>query len=412
MTAGREPLRVAFFGNVANTGLRAVTALRAQGVDAHLYVSTTDGPASRPENADPALADGYPDWIHEGRWITAATVLAPWRAPVVRELARYDVLVASGPAPIFAQFAGRPWCLFVTGADLTVKPFPWTFRRWYDTWPHRAAELVAGCWQRRAIRRADQVWMQPFRPMVDAADRLGVAAERRAAGSFPIVVDTDGYGPDAPVSDAARRYVDEALGDASFVVFHPSRLVMERRPELVRTGQWKGNDTLLRGFAELVARTGDRDAVLVLIDTPLSRDVGPARELLAELGVADQVRWLVPPDGRILDRDHMVALYQRADVVVDEFGVGWFGYVALEGLAAARPVLGRLDAAAMAQLYPDHPMLHADDPAEVADHLAALRADPAAAAARGAEGRAWVERHHSAAAAAGVYGDAVARLAR
>ena len=41
----------------------------------------------------------------------------------------------------------------------------------------------------------------------------------------------------------------------------------------------------------------------------------------------------------MLDADHMVALYQAADVVADEFGVGWFGYVTLEGLACGRPAL-------------------------------------------------------------------------
>ena len=53
----------------------------------------------------------------------------------------------------------------------------------------------------------------------------------------------------------------------------------------------------------------------------------------------------------------MRALYHRSDVVADEFGVGWFGYVTLEGLASSRPVLCHLDEQVMATMYPEHPIL-------------------------------------------------------
>ncbi len=403
-----EP-RVAFIGNVANTHFRVASALRDRGVDAHLFVSRTDAIGSRPENDDPSLAVGYPDWIHSDDWITPASLLLPWRAPLTRRLAQFDVVVASGPGPIYAQFAGVPWAFYVTGGDLTVKPFPVTFWRWYPNLRHRLAELIAGAWQRRAARRATRVWMQEFSPTVSAAARLRMPPSSRSRHVFPIVVDAASFAADRPDGDADEWVRGEISAD-HFVVFHPSRLVMDASPELVRTGQWKGNDVLLRGFAQFVQETGSTDARLVLPDRSHSRDVEDARRFAHTLGIDDQVTWLVPPDGASFDGDHMRALYRRADVVADQFSVGWFGYVTVEGLASGHPVLCRLDEAVMARMYPDHPVQNAADEAAVARLLKELWSQPDRRARVGAESREWVLRHHSEQAAAAVYVEAIDEL--
>ena len=120
--------RIAFTGNIGNAQFNVARALRGVGVDAHLFVGTDDPAVWRPESDDPALADGYPDWIHEGRWYDRADVLRPWNAPLVDAVRPFDLIVSSGSTPAFTQFAGRPWCFLATGGDLTVRPFPWTFR--------------------------------------------------------------------------------------------------------------------------------------------------------------------------------------------------------------------------------------------------------------------------------------------
>lgn len=402
-------LRVAFFGNVANTHFRCANALRDQGIDAHLYISRSDAEGSRPENDDPTLAGTYPEWIHEGDWINPRSLLAPMWSPIARALGAYDVVVASGPGPIYAQFAGRPWAFSVTGGDLTVKPFPLTFWRWYPNTAHRLAEIVAGAWQRRAARRSTRVWMQQFAPMTGAADRLRVPAAARSSLHLPIVIDVGGFA-DGPLPDSTQRWVEEAVGPSDFVVFHPSRLVMDATPQLVRTGQWKGNDTLLRGFAQFVRSSESADAVLVLPDRSHSRDVERAKSLVRSYGIEDHVKWLVPPDGVSFDQDHMRALYRRCDVVADEFGVGWFGYVTLEGLASGRPTMCRLDEAVMSRMYPSHPILNVGSDDAVAMTLAELQADPARCRDVGTEGRAWVEQFHSSRAASKIYSGALDEL--
>lgn len=397
-------MRVAFLGNIANVHFRLARLLRERrGVDAHVFVSDSDAPSWRPEADDPSLAGHHPGWIHAGDWITARSVLAPRSAPVTRELAAFDLVVASGLGPAFAQHAGRPWAFLVTGGDLTVKPFPVTFRRWYPTWPRRAAQLVAGAHQRAAIRSADRVLAQPFAPMEEALDRLGVAPDARSDRYFPLPVDTDRFGPEGPVADRCP--------EADFVVFHPSRLVLDDSPPMRRTGQWKGNDVLLAGFAHLVASGAATHPRLVLIDQAASRDRDRARALIDELGVAEQVTWVEPADGEHLTQPEMAAWYRRADVVADEFGVGWFGYVTLEGAACGRPVLSHVDQAVMRRLYPWHPVIDARTPGEVGHRLVELASSPDGRKEAGARSRRWIEAFHGPQAVTDRYIEAFARLA-
>ena len=405
-------VRIGLFGNVANALFELARELRSiEGFDVHLFVPDRD--VYRPEHSDPSLLDGYPPWIHGGPWITPRSVLAPWRSPIVAELSQFDLLIVSGPGPLYAQFASTPWCWFVTGADLTVKPFPLTFWRRYPTWTHRAGELVGGVWQRRAARRADELWIQPFAPMVDAVRRLGIADDRVSHRYFPLVVDTDLFTPDhqlvAPDDPAVV-----AMAEADFCVLHPSRLVIEASEPLRRTGQWKANDVLLRGFAQLVRRQVV-DRPLLVMPLLSGGDVDLARRIIAEEGIDDFVHWAVPPQPEGYPRHRLVDLYSVADVVADDFGAGWFGYVALEGAAMARPVVTHLDARAMAELYPDgHPFCEAADPVAVADRLEELAGDPAQRARIGEEGRRWILRHHTPEALRQRYrdgvGDAVSRL--
>jgi glycosyltransferase involved in cell wall biosynthesis len=396
-------VRVAFFGNIVNAHLRMARALRDEAdVDAHVFTSTSDSIGWRPEADDPSMAGGRPDWVHAGDWGTAWSILAPRRAPITKALADFDLVVASGVGPVFAQHAGRPWCFYVTGGDLTVKPFPLTFWRWYPTWSQRAGQVVAGAHQRRAVRRADQLLLQPFAPMVDAADRLGIAADRRSPGYFPLPVDTERFSPDGPV--------DGVAADATFVVFHPSRLVLDDSPRMRRTGQWKGNDVLIRGFADLVRARVTARPRLVLIDQPVSRDREQVRRLVAELRIEDEVVWIVPPRGEHLTQPEMAALYRRADIVCGEFGIGWFGYVVLEGAASGRAVLSHVDQAVMSQMYPWHPIIDASTPGEVCRRLTELARSPGLAREAGERGRAWIEAFHAPAAVATTYRDELARI--
>lgn len=321
-------------------------------------------------------------------------MLRPWRSDVVEALRPFDFVVASGLGPVYAQFSGRPWAFLTTGGDLTVRPFPVRFLRYNHPLRARLGSLAVGVWQRRAIRRAPVIWTQPFSPFQRALSRLGVTPDRSAWPYLPIVVDTEAFAP-RPRPLATRRVKLPAIvDDADFVVFSPSRVVMNRSRPMVESGQWKGSDILLRGFAALVHARRVARPLLLLIDNG-SREVATARRLAASLEITQQVVWLQGPRRSGFDRAELIELYALADVVVDEFGVGWFGYVVLEGLAMGKPVVSHVEEAVMRDLYPSHPICSARTPEDVTRQLSRLCADPALRNEIGRRGRAWIEQHHS-----------------
>ena len=381
------------FGNVANTLYHLAKSVRAHSsLDVHLYLDSAHHPAMLPESADPGLVAGYPDWIHVERFLGKRRYLLPWTSPLVAELSRYDLVIVSGEGPIFAQFCKAPWSFYVTGADLTVLPFPLRFWSRHRGLRAKAVNVVLGFWQRRGIRRATEIWSQPFSPLSGALERLGVPQGRIAAEYFPIAVDTARLRPGRAVVDAHVRKLREVH---DLIVFHPSRLMIAAGPALRRAGQWKQNDLLIRAFASFVREGIARSPVLLLLDRADSTDVRLARELAQDLGIDEHVIWLRPPNPTGFTREEMLAFYGIADVVADDFGVGWFGAVTLESLALGIPVVGYIDEEAMKALYPWHPVLSAPTELQLRDLLERLFLEPAWRTEIGRRGRAWIEEFHS-----------------
>lgn len=90
--------------------------------------------------------------------------------------------------------------------------------------------------------------------------------------------------------------------------------------------------------------------------------------------------------------------YERADVLVDQLVVGWYGGVAVEAMALGKPVVARLDPAALAlapeKLRNDLPIVAADT-ANLEEALNALASRPREDLVElGLRGRAFVERWH------------------
>lgn len=403
---------IAFYGNIANNLYQIAKALRrTAGLDAHLFVDRGANVHQAPESDDPELAGNYPDWIHLGDWAGPGTTALPFLSPLPRELDRFDVVVVSALGPMFAQFCKRPVYFFPTGGDLTRTPFPLRHRAPGQSLRRAAEALACGFWQRRGIRACREIWVPAFAPYVRSLERMGVA-DRRARSYLPLILDTDKFSPEAAAAAAAAlpSALRAPLGDR-FTVLHPSRLMMREDAGLREIGQWKNNGVLIEGFARFVRETG-ADAVLALFERTHSPDRDLARAMIADLGIGERVAWLAAPSPEGFTRAEMLGLYGAAHVVADDFGMGWgaFGSVAMEALATGRPLLARVDEAPTRAVYPDHPVLGAETPGDVAAHLARLYADPARRAELGARGAAWVREHHAYAPAAARYAREFARI--
>jgi phosphatidylinositol alpha-1,6-mannosyltransferase len=185
------------------------------------------------------------------------------------------------------------------------------------------------------------------------------------------------------------------------------QLGLEGRPIVLCVSRMvprKGQDTLLRAWPQVLAVTGNGDAgaagggpggpVLLLVgDGPYRAELG---RLASRLGVADSVVFTGPVSWQDLP-----AYYDAADVFAmpcrtrrHGLDVEGLGIVYLEASAAGLPVIGGDSGGAPDAILPGESgyVVPGGDVAAVARRLTQLLGDPAAAAAMGEKGMAWVER--------------------
>jgi hypothetical protein len=89
--------------------------------------------------------------------------------------------------------------------------------------------------------------------------------------------------------------------------------------------------------------------------------------------------------------DEVLAAIRDADVVVDQLNSETYGVVAIEGMAAGKPVLCEYDRSKLASWCHDVPIVFCE-PGTVAERVRELAADPAERERLGRAGRAFVER--------------------
>jgi glycosyltransferase involved in cell wall biosynthesis len=149
---------------------------------------------------------------------------------------------------------------------------------------------------------------------------------------------------------------------------------------------WTTTPPTRRESLRLVHAPSDRarkgtDAIVATVDRVRARGVPIELELV---------------EGR--PRAEARRAYERADVLVDQLVVGWYGGVAVEAMALGKPVVAHLDPAALAQapedLRNELPIVPADA-AGLEEALFALAGRPREDLVQlGLRGRAFVERWH------------------
>jgi hypothetical protein len=289
--------------------------------------------------ADRLIIDEVKEWL--------------WRVEEWQRLfARYDVVQCYATDPIRALVAGkRPYVAFEHGTlrDFTLGDDPL----------HRLNAL--------AYRSADHVFITNG-DCLAYAERLGV--ERYTPMVHP--VDVEQHSRERP---ERTTHIRASLG-AEVLLLCPLR------------HDWaiKGTDVHLRALPALVERHGP-GTVLALCEW--GAEVSRSAKLIAELGCAENVRWLPP-----LDRLALVDHIKASDVVLDQMALPHFGATAPQALAAGRPVVMSYDPSSTAWIAAEPaPILSAFDPAGV--ELAVDRAlDPYWLSAFRVEAAEWIERYH------------------
>jgi glycosyltransferase involved in cell wall biosynthesis len=389
-------IRVALYPNICNNFFILANALRSKlNVDAHLYLNPEMDFQNKPESAAPELKDNYPEWIHMAPEWDASKFWTRLDKRFIKELSTYDLVFLSDIGPSLAPFI-KTKCVFVTtGADVTKFPFPSRFPERFRSLKDRIVWEYIGLMQRRGIRACYKILTHPFYPYLDALKELKVDPSRISNNYFPFLMDTDAVQKRENAYDLISEENRLKLKAFRFLLFHPSRLMIQNSKKHVASGQWKANDLLFKGFSIFLKNNQVKDACLVLIDRTHNADTQMAIDIIKELEIEQNVVWLKPtsPDG--FPRAELINYYSIADVVADDFGAGWWGSIVLEGMACSKPVICYTDEKAMKKLYPWHPILSSNVPSEIAGMIAKMYFDSGEKEKIGKVSRDWVEQYHS-----------------
>lgn len=356
-------MKVALIGNLVNMAYNITKFLRRRGIEADLLLSKSEIGTSNPVWEDPELKEHWPEWIRfwddysrltwHGRLLASipkVRILTP-----IFQLRKYDLIHSFCTASTYSQFTGRPYIATATGSDLRELA---------------SENTKAGRRMRRAFIKAKIVFFASDEGHVQQVKKLGLAQ----AQFLPPIIDTDKYAP-FPSNMRKTNY--------EFTIFHPSRLDWSYQG--VDRSSTKGNDRFFKAFARFVKE--GYNAFLTIIDLGVDRE--KTRELIAELGISENVEF-VPK----MSKNDLIKYYNEADVVIDQFDVGSLGYVALEGMSCAKPVIVYVNTECYKVCYPDlPPVLNARSEDEIYERLLEV-SDRARRETIGKNAREWILKYH------------------
>ena len=314
-----------------------------------------------------------------------------------RKLESFDYCLLSSDYLPLANVINAP-CIFIpTGADLTRLPFPKL-----DEFPKRPiflkgfARRLMGRNQRNGIAACKKITSSVFPPFSDSLERLGIekSSSKLAKTYLPLIMDLDLFSES--FESEWPDYIKQLRSDSGFITFSPSRIIDEINPTRIRVGSWKNTSALVYGFKIFMEHHNQKTSLLkapklVFIDRTYSPDVEKIKNLVRELHLEEHVVWLSAANSLGFTRSQLRDLYSACDVVADDFGVGWFGGVALEALAFNKDVITYVPENLMVSIYGSNPFNVCKTPLEISQQLSKLyelKADGFSSSS----GREWLQK--------------------
>lgn len=371
--------------------------LRDSGYDAHLFLLGNEPDHFMPE-AD-TYTDAYKEYVHQRNWGDPDRFLKIRPREITQTLTPYERLIGSDIAPAYVWRAHRFLHIFYPhGSDMYGLP-AWK-ERWYD---------------HLSILRPDITYAALRRTGVYVHQRLARAQRDGILAAQVVNCDTELFQEAVPYLHPKQlqffglpfvylpEYSPEILKRAAeitafgkefqrirsqydFMVFHHSRQLWKNPPSYHYD---KGNDKLIRGFAEFVMRNPDATAVLILFE--YGPDIQASKELIGALGIEEYVRWMP----KMVRKEIMVGL-SMADVGTGQFAAGFRqAGVIQEVLAMGKPLLHYRDDLVFDSEggTPAYPMWNARTVEDIADALTDMYRDPQKRARLGEKGRQWYVKY-------------------
>lgn len=255
-------------------------------------------------------------------------------AKIARE---FDLIFSIGLGGLwFLPFIRKPFVSYATGADLTELA---------DGKGYSGIQVKLA---RRIFKKAKLVFYSIETGHVEMIKKLGI----KKAIPWRQFINTDFWNDE----------IKEKEENTVLNIFHPTSLIWIPKFEGQRL---KSNDVVFKGFQKFLNGGGKGK----LYFRNRGQNIKETKELIKDLQLELFVEEL--PDSP--NREEQRKVMQRMDIVIDQFGVGNFGLIALESMSMGKPVIVYFPSEAAKQSYPEPekipPVLNAASSDEVAKHL-------------------------------------------
>lgn len=336
-------MKVLHAGNMVNLGYVITKQLRNENLNAELIMEKNPTQMSDPLVFDSKLTT-YPDWIY----FLDKTKFS-WKLNLIKKMRQnYDIIHADVEFPIFAYLSGKKFIAQTQGSDLRELAF---------------SNSVKGILLRKAYHKAKAIiFFQPDHyPLFS---KLNLKNE--------IFLPPGGY----TAYYEPTIFTDDKYAN-KFLIFHPSDL----------NWRLKGNDILLKGFAEFLK--DNSDSFMVIVDRGIDSDRTHA--LVKQLHLENNIEFIKGP----LKPHELKKFYNIADVVADHFVYGSLGSIGWEVLSSQKPLLGFIFDDLYAKLYGESPpILNAKNSKQIQEQLEIIK-DTKLRHKVGQLSRNWITKYHS-----------------
>lgn len=280
---------------------------------------------------------------------------------------------------------------FPMGYDFTVVPFPHMYfklpniKRPIDLFQKLIRSLIV----RIRLKKIKRIWCTPFPVFLRVFEKLN----RRDFMNefFPIPTHLSLSIPD---NDDTISNLDSVNLSCDFLLFNPNRVLLETSPRKLESGHVKGTDISVRAFGNFLSMTS-LNARMILIDRG-EPDTKIINGLITELGISNNIIWIKPKNAKKgLSRSEMSKIYEKSDLILGEFGAGWFGLTTIEAAFFSKPIICFADKEFMSRFFAFNPFLSSKNVSEITSYIELLSISKDSRLRYGELSRKWFDNYFS-----------------
>ena len=335
-------MKLLIAGNLANTGFYLASALRKNHINVDLLMENNPETFNDPLTTGEIKGGKYPHWIKFWNW------KKNWKIEIIKTMRKYDLLCVSTELPIFALFSFKPYIAIATGSDLNFLA---------------QSNSVKGILLRLAYKRAKMV-VYVLPTQIKNVKKLKL----KNSVFIPLFRDFSKF----------KQKENNSSSESEMIIFHPT------------WQNWfiKKNYIFFEAFEKICKKFDNVSLIFINrgIDSKKSID------MIKKKGLEKKCK-ILPST---LEQDELKKYYQMSDIVVDQFGLGSFGFIGLEALTQGIPLVSYIEK----DIYKNHygeepPVLGGNTSEEVYNAIVKLLSDKKFYNSVSLKNKSWMNKFHS-----------------